>query len=105
MSLREIDRLHDAIKAIEKGEQSAGSEREKARLQFDLRVLQAKREVVVASRARLLFDAFWKSGSMRVRHPYGQTLDYDGAPHHVDDIQRVWNARGQADTMAEWSEP
>ena len=105
MKLHEIHALQEAIERIPKAKQSAQNERDKARMEFQLRVALAEREIVVAKRAAILFDAFWKNGRMEVAHPYGQRLDYDGSPHGVSEIQLVWNVRGQADTLSNWSEP
>lgn len=105
MSLQDIDEIENTIERLRGMAQTVDNVRKIADLEVELRVMKAERELVVAKRAKLLYHAFWDNGGMRAMHPSGARLDYDGSPHHVDDIVKIWNVQSQANTLASWSEP
>jgi len=105
MRIDEIHKLAATIEAMRKLPQTAARELDIAEIELRIRVAEAKREVIVSQRAELLFDAFKRVGRMRVMHRDGTISEYDGHPHNVSGVQRVFNAKHRAADMASWSEP
>ena len=101
--MSELEQLYTRIRALEADPQSPEREQRLAVLNFERREIEAHREYERCRRARLLFNAYFRTGKMTAIHPSG--VRRDGSPHPADGVQGIWNIRSEAESLAAWSIP
>lgn len=100
----EIKQLHVHLEGLRnQTPQTVAREWDIAQMEARLRILEATRELEVATRAWELLEAYRKTGNMRVR--VGDAT-HDASPVvTANPIQNVWNVKYKARDLAAWSIP
>lgn len=106
MSRRErISELHREYERLQAAPQTFDKEFRRVFIKLELDELEAQRAHEIAKKTKMLIEAYRNSGSMRVMLPDGRICE--GAPvvNVASDIQRLWNVRSEAATLADWGTP
>ena len=98
--MRRYELLCEKITRLKAQPQSAEGELALITLEWERDSLQAERQIKVLRLAKLLVEAYRKTGSMTVIYPSGQTRTERPA-HTTHPVQGMWNLKWLARSMAE----